>query len=211
MPTIIMDPCYYTRIGLASHMMAKGIESNNINPVEGIDGLTFSCERMNPGVVFISEECFIKDPEASWHIKNIIEKYPKTLFFIFMNLTNSHFEDYLCARKNLILTSKSIKTATLDSLLYNYFSQRMSTTPRQINRTAICPLALSQRESNMLKMWMSGHNTTQISDQMQIKAKTVSSHKGNIKRKIKTQNKQVIYHVIRLMDNVTSGIYVDMR
>ncbi|ECR9055533.1 transcriptional regulator RcsA, partial [Salmonella enterica] len=44
-----------------------------------------------------------------------------------------------------------------------------------------------------------------------IKAKTVSYHKGNIKRKIKTHNKQVIYHVVRLTDNVTNGIFVNMR
>jgi LuxR family capsular biosynthesis transcriptional activator len=73
------------------------------------------------------------------------------------------------------------------------------------------PVRLSQTESNMLRMWMSGHDTIQISDVMQIKAKTVSSHKGNIKRKIKTHNKQVIYHVVRLTDTVTSGIYVNAR
>jgi len=37
----------------------------------------------------------------------------------------------------------------------------------------------------MLRMWMAGQGTIQISDQMNIKAKTVSSHKGNIKRKLK--------------------------
>lgn len=72
-------------------------------------------------------------------------------------------------------------------------------------------LSLSRTESFMLRMWMSGQGTIQISDQMNIKAKTVSSHKGNIKRKIKTHNKQVIYHVVRLTDNVTNGIYVNMR
>ncbi|MGV8577851.1 LuxR C-terminal-related transcriptional regulator [Pseudomonas aeruginosa] len=50
-----------------------------------------------------------------------------------------------------------------------------------------------------------------MSDQMQIKAKTVSSHKGNIKRKIKTHNKQIIYHVVRLTDTLTSGIFVNSR
>ncbi|MGP0939355.1 LuxR C-terminal-related transcriptional regulator, partial [Serratia sp. CY74664] len=55
-------------------------------------------------------------------------------------------------------------------------------------------VTLSQTESNMLRMWMSGQGTIQISDQMQIKAKTVSSHKGNIKRKIKTHNKQITFH-----------------
>ena len=72
-------------------------------------------------------------------------------------------------------------------------------------------LSLSRTESSMLRMWMAGQGTIQISDQMNIKAKTVSSHKGNIKRKIKTHNKQVIYHVVRLTDNVTNGIFVNMR
>ncbi|EKA6837941.1 transcriptional regulator RcsA, partial [Salmonella enterica] len=72
-------------------------------------------------------------------------------------------------------------------------------------------LSLSRTESSMLRMWMEGQGTIQISDRMNIKAKTVSSYKGNIKRKIKTHNKQVIYHVVRLTDNVTNGIFVNMR
>lgn len=60
-------------------------------------------------------------------------------------------------------------------------------------------------------MWMAGHGTSQISTQMNIKAKTVSSHKGNIKKKIQTHNKQVIYHIVRLTENITSGIQVNMR
>jgi DNA-binding NarL/FixJ family response regulator len=55
----------------------------------------------------------------------------------------------------------------------------------------------------MLQMWMAGHGTSQISTQMNIKAKTVSSHKGNIKKKIQTHNKQVIYHIVRLTENIT--------
>jgi len=211
MPTIIMDPCHFTRVGLAGYMTAKGIKSKNVNPVSGIDRLRACCEQMQPGVVFINEDCFINEPHASQHIRNIIVQHPDTLFFIFMTLSNNHFDDYLCVRENLIITSKSVRTATLDSLLYRYFQQRMCPTPRHIDMANISPLTLSQTESNMLRMWMSGHDTIQISDRMQIKAKTVSSHKGNIKRKIKTHNKQVIYHVVRLMDNVTSGIYVNPR
>lgn len=211
MPTIIMDPCNYTRTGLASYVIAKGIKNKNVNLINGIDKLQSSCEQINPGLVFINEDCFYNDPEASCHIKDTIVQNPETLFLIFMTLSNNHFEDYLYARKNLVISSKSIKTATLDSLLQNYFHQRLSTMPRQPVRMNICPLTLSQTESNMLKMWMSGDDTIQISDKMQIKAKTVSSHKGNIKRKIKTHNKQVIHHVVRLMDNLTNGIYVNVR
>ncbi|RWR03925.1 capsule biosynthesis protein CapA [[Pantoea] beijingensis] len=211
MPTIIMDSCSYTRLGLMDYMALKGIKKKNIFSVNDIDQLFSRCQQVKPGVVFINEECFIHEADASQRIRSIIMQHPDTLFFIFMAIANIHFEEYLYVRKNLIITSKSVKSSTLDNLLVSYFQKKLSSPPRLSSGYDINPLTLSQTESNMLKMWMSGHDTIQISDKMQIKAKTVSSHKGNIKRKIKTHNKQVIYHVVRLTDNVTSGIYVNVR
>lgn len=211
MPTIIMDPCNYTRVGLINYLTTKGIKDKNITQVNDTDRLHSRCQQLQPGVVFINEDCFINEPEASQRIRNAIGQNPDTLFFIFMAISNSHFEEYLYVRKNLIITSKSIKPATLDQLLAAYLQQRITSSSRHSSGKEVHPLTLSQTESNMLRMWMSGHDTSEISDQMQIKVKTVSSHKGNIKRKIKTHNKQVIYHVVRLMDNVTSGIYVNVR
>ncbi|WP_275556174.1 transcriptional regulator RcsA [Mixta sp. Marseille-Q2659] len=211
MPTIIMDSCSYTRLGLMDYMATKGIKKKNISSVNDIEQLQIKCQQLKPGVVFINEECFIHEADSSERIRNIILQHPDTLFFIFMAIANIHFEEYLYVRKNLIITSKSVKSATLDKLLSSYLQKKASANTRISSGIDANPLTLSQTESNMLKMWMSGHDTIQISDKMQIKAKTVSSHKGNIKRKIKTHNKQVIYHVVRLTDNVTSGIYVNVR
>ncbi|EAM5489306.1 transcriptional regulator RcsA, partial [Salmonella enterica subsp. indica] len=108
---------------------------------------------------------------------------------------------------NLLISSKSIKPDSLDTILGDILKKESG-----ISGTINLPtLSLSRTESSMLRMWMEGQGTIQISDRMNIKAKTVSSHKGNIKRKIKTHNKQVIYHVVRLTDNVTNGIFVNMR
>ncbi|EDB1533474.1 transcriptional regulator RcsA, partial [Salmonella enterica] len=110
-------------------------------------------------------------------------------------------------RKNLLISSKSIKPDSLDTILGDILKKESG-----ISGTINLPtLSLSRTESSMLRMWMEGQGTIQISDRMNIKAKTVSYHKGNIKRKIKTHNKQVIYHVVRLTDNVTNGIFVNMR
>lgn len=106
-----------------------------------------------------------------------------------------------------MISSKSIKPESLDTILGDILKKESG-----ISGTINLPtLSLSRTESSMLRMWMEGQGTIQISDRMNIKAKTVSSHKGNIKRKIKTHNKQVIYHVVRLTDNVTNGIFVNMR
>lgn len=106
-----------------------------------------------------------------------------------------------------MISSKSIKPDSLDTIFGDILKKESG-----ISGTINLPtLSLSRTESSMLRMWMEGQGTIQISDRMNIKAKTVSSHKGNIKRKIKTHNKQVIYHVVRLTDNVTNGIFVNMR
>ena len=207
MSTIIMDLCSYTRLGLTGYLLSRGVKKREINDIETVDDLAIACDSQRPSVVFINEDCFIHDASYSQHIKHIINQHHNTLFIVFMAIANVHFDEYLLVRKNLLISSKSIKPESLDDILGDILKKETTITSFLNMPT----LSLSRTESSMLRMWMAGQGTIQISDQMNIKAKTVSSHKGNIKRKIKTHNKQVIYHVVRLTDNVTNGIFVNMR
>lgn len=207
MSTIIMDLCSYTRLGLTGYLLSRGVKKREINDIETVDDLAIACDSQRPSVVFINEDCFIHDASNSQRIKHIINQHPNTLFIVFMVIANVHFDEYLLVRKNLLISSKSIKPESLDDILGDILKKETTITSFLNMPT----LSLSRNESSMLRMWMAGQGTIQISDQMNIKAKTVSSHKGNIKRKIKTHNKQVIYHVVRLTDNVTNGIFVNMR
>ncbi|EHY1910160.1 transcriptional regulator RcsA [Escherichia coli] len=207
MSTIIMDLCSYTRLGLTGYLLSRGVKKREINDIETVDDLAIACDSQRPSVVFINEDCFIHDASNSQRIKHIINQHPNTLFIVFMAIANVHFDEYLLVRKNLLISSKSIKPESLDDILDDILKKETTITSFLNMPT----LSLSRTESSMLRMWMAGQGTIQISDQMNIKAKTVSSHKGNIKRKIKTHNKQVIYHVVRLTDNVTNGIFVNMR
>ncbi|HCN0650907.1 TPA: transcriptional regulator RcsA [Escherichia coli] len=207
MSTIIMDLCSYTRLGLTGYLLSRGVKKREINDIETVDDLAIACDSQRPSVVFINEDCFIHDASNSQRIKHIINQHPNTLFIVFMAIANVHFDEYLLVRKNLLISSKSIKPESLDDILGDILKKETTITSFLNMPT----LSLSRTESSMLRMWRAGQGTIQISDQMNIKAKTVSSHKGNIKRKIKTHNKQVIYHVVRLTDNVTNGIFVNMR
>ncbi|HBI2828482.1 TPA: transcriptional regulator RcsA [Escherichia coli] len=207
MSTIIMDLCSYTRLGLTGYLLSRGVKKREINDIETVDDLAIACDSQRPSVVFINEDCFIHDASNSQRIKHIINQHPNTLFIVFMAIANVHFDEYLLVRKNLLISSKSIKPESLDDILGDILKKETTITSFLNMPT----LSLSRTESSMLRMWMAGQGTIHISDQMNIKAKTVSSHKGNIKRKIKTHNKQVIYHVVRLTDNVTNGIFVNMR
>lgn len=207
MSTIIMDLCSYTRLGLTGYLLSRGVKKREINDIETVDDLAIACDLQRPSVVFINEDCFTHDASNSQRIKHIINQHPNTLFIVFMAIANVHFDEYLLVRKNLLISSKSIKPESLDDILGDILKKETTITSFLNMPT----LSLSRTESSMLRMWMAGQGTIQISDQMNIKAKTVSSHKGNIKRKIKTHNKQVIYHVVRLTDNVTNGIFVNMR
>ncbi len=208
MSTIIMDLCSYTRLGLTGYLLSRGVKRRQIHALETTDALSSAFIEHQPDVVFINEDCFIHDQQNSLKIKQIINQNPRTLFIVFMAIANIHFDEYLLVRDNLLISSKSITPETLDHLLGEYLIKNKNPLSTAIK---LPTLSLSHTESSMLRMWMSGQDTIEISGQMNIKAKTVSSHKGNIKRKIKTHNKQVIYHVVRLADNVTNGIYVNMR
>lgn len=207
MSTIIMDLCSFTRLGLTGYLTSRGVKKREIAEVQSALNLKAMCEASRPAVVFINEDCFIHHEESNQLVRQIISQYPATLFIIFMSLANIHFDHYLLVRKNLLVCSKSLTEKDLDDILAN----RLKYENYRAARINIPTLTLSQTESNMLQMWMAGHGTSHISAQMNIKAKTVSSHKGNIKKKIQTHNKQVIYHIVRLTENITSGIHVNLR
>ncbi len=207
MSTMIMDLCSYTRLGLTGYLTSRGIKKQEIVEVNSAADLQKHCTSCCPAVVFLNEDCFVHDDESNGIIRQIITQNPATLFVIFMSLANIHFDRYLRVRKNLLISSKSITPKDLDVILVNYLKYKNTS----VGQLTLPTLSLSKTESNMLQMWMVGHGTSQISTQMNIKAKTVSSHKGNIKKKIQTHNKQVIYHIVRLTENITSGIQVNMR
>ncbi|EPV7996919.1 transcriptional regulator RcsA [Klebsiella pneumoniae] len=207
MSTMIMDLCSYTRLGLTGYLTSRGIKKQEIVEVNSAADLQKHCTSCCPAVVFLNEDCFVHDDESNGIIRQIITQNPATLFVIFMSLANIHFDRYLRVRKNLLISSKSITPKDLDVILVNYLKYKNTS----VGQLTLPTLSLSKTESNMLQMWMAGHGTSQISTQMNIKAKTVSSHKGNIKKKIQTHNKQVIYHIVRQTENITSGIQVNMR
>lgn len=188
MSTMIMDLCSYTRLGLTGYLTSRGIKKQEIVEVNSAADLQKHCTSCCPAVVFLNEDCFVHDDESNGIIRQIITQNPATLFVIFMSLANIHFDRYLRVRKNLLISSKSITPKDLDVILVNYLKYKNTS----VGQLTLPTLSLSKTESNMLQMWMAGHGTSQISTQMNIKAKTVSSHKGNIKKKIQTHNKQVM-------------------
>lgn len=188
MSTMIMDLCSYTRLGLTGYLTSRGIKKQEIVEVNNAADLQKHCTSCCPAVVFLNEDCFVHDDESNGIIRQIITQNPATLFVIFMSLANIHFDRYLRVRKNLLISSKSITPKDLDVILVNYLKYKNTS----VGQLTLPTLSLSKTESNMLQMWMAGHGTSQISTQMNIKAKTVSSHKGNIKKKIQTHNKQVM-------------------
>lgn len=124
MSTIIMDLCSYTRLGLTGYLLSRGVKKREINDIETVDDLAIACDSQRPSVVFINEDCFIHDASYSQHIKHIINQHPNTLFIVFMAIANVHFDEYLLVRKNLLISSKSIKPESLDDILGDILKKR---------------------------------------------------------------------------------------
>ena len=76
-------------------------------------------------------------PPNSQHIKQIINQHPKTLFIVFMAIANIHFDEYLLVRKNLLISSKSIKPESLDDILGDYLNKEVKNVGRLTYPTII--------------------------------------------------------------------------
>lgn len=206
MSSLIVDKCYYTQLALHSLLQLNGQHPKDILSLKDIDELQATCNSLTPEIIFVNEDCFTSDAQSGHVLREVIDAHPGTLFFVFISKENLNYQNYVPIRKNIIILSKSIRTATIYQLIaHNLLLVRSAETEQPLDLT---PVSLSRTESSILKMWMSGLNTQNISQHLNIKQKTVASHKGNIKRKVKTQNKQAIYHVVKLTDILTSGMFV---
>lgn len=184
----------------------NGLQQNDILSLEGMKALQDTCTTLSPDLIFINEDCFTFNPATGDVLRAFISAHPNTLFFIFISKENLNYQNYIPIRNNIIILSKSIRTQCVYRLIEHYLHVEKSTA--RTEKLDLTPVCLSRTEADILKMWMSGHNTLHIAQHLNIKEKTVSSHKGNIKRKVKTQNKQAIYHVMKLTDTLTSGVFV---
>lgn len=99
---------------------------------------------------------------------------------------------------NLIICSKEIKKTTLGALL----SPNLLSTNIAENA---CNFSLSPTELILASLWVQGMAVEGIASTLGITAKTVSSHKCNIKRKLRTHNMQVIYNIVRLSEMLLPG------
>ncbi|MGC6388354.1 transcriptional regulator RcsA [Ewingella sp. S1.OA.A_B6] len=206
MSSLIVDNCHYTQLALQSLLQINGLKNKDIVSLSHINELQTACHNSSPDIIFINEDCFTYDPAMGEVLRKVINNHPDTLFFIFISKENLNYQNYIPIRNNIIILSKSIQTRLVYRLIEH--TLRVGETSANAEVLDLTPISLSRTEADILKMWMSGHNTLHISQHLNIKEKTVSSHKGNIKRKVKTQNKQTIYHVVKLTDALTSGMFV---
>lgn len=206
MSCVIIDPCNFTQLGLRDHLLSHRLPSHCFSGLETPQQLREILNQTAPRLVFISCHCFDEFSPECDEIQSIISGYPQTLFVVFMSLPDSHFTGFVYLRENIIVVSKALTGESLNRLLAPHLFN-LTRTQRRLRKPIDQPVALSRAESEMLKMWMSGYNTAQISTLMKIKAKTISSHKGNIRKKINTQNIQAIHQLIKISDTLTSGIF----
>lgn len=208
MNIVVIDHCKYTQLGMRLYL-SEIIENNDqITLLNDVDTLTTVFSQLTPGIVFLSEQYVNNNeqPFAGSDLQSLIFRYPDTLFCILMSMSVTEFNEIIHIKDNVIIASKAIKASEIEQLV-----QLRTTTHFKIRDSGQFKrlFSLSKTEYDMVRMWMAGIDTSAMCQKMNIKPKTLSSHKGNIKRKIKTHNKKVIYQVIRLTEMLTPELLIN--
>ncbi|QCR37243.1 transcriptional regulator RcsA [Nissabacter sp. SGAir0207] len=204
MSAIIVDQCHFTRLALLTTLLEMSQPSQDVLAVKTLADLHDNMALVQPQVVFINEACFCRQPESATRLRQMIAAAPQVQFVIFIDREPLHYREFVAIGPNIVLLPKTARPHTLRPFL-------ALACPEHAVAPPAAPLSLSASEHRVLAMWMAGQPTPAISARLNIHRKTVSLYKGNIKRKVGSQSKQVIHHVARLVEQLTNGIPIQPR
>lgn len=176
----------------------------NIYTLNDVLKLDMLCNKITPDIVIISQR-YMHMQDNDPILKTLIERLPRTFFLIFIGNKNIVYNAVIPIKSNVIVTSKYLAVDGFTKLFRQFSGQEKYSITNATKRWS--PLRFSKTEKQILSMWMAGENTKTICDQLNIKDKTLSSHKINIKRKTIAENKQIIYYILKIAGSVTDDLY----
>lgn len=203
MTAFILDHCVFTRSAMRSLLTDSGVRGN-IYTLNDVLKLNTLCHRIIPDIVIISQR-YMHAKDNGHILKTLIERLPHTFFLIFIGNENIVYNAVVPLKSNVIVTSKFLAVDGFTQLFRHFAGQERSPIASRAKRCT--PLRFSKTEKQILAMWMAGENTKAICAHLNIKDKTLSSHKINIKRKTNADNKLIIYYILQIAGSVTDDLY----
>lgn len=202
MSYIILNKCDYFSRGLKNVINEAGGKKKDIYQLDNLSGCTRLLQQGNAQIIFLCESGYSTESERE-EIKSLIALNPETLFIIFMRVVHSSFEDYIYIKPNVIVMAQNVAIGTVKNVIT---SNRLKNNAQNAGHYPAdeAPLSFSKRESEILNLWMEERSSVEISEHINIKLKTVLSHKNNLKKKSKSKRTKVLFQIINLARSLTT-------
>lgn len=201
MSVLIIDTCSYTIEGIRSCFNQGRRGEKVIANISSTTEFSRLFRHAGPRLVIINDSFFTDSNFCLNELKSITLNNRLVLFVIFVASLNIRYQELVLLDDNVVVCSKEINKLTLKTLLSpGFFSSPIA--------NEICRFTLSPAEKLLINFWMSGAGTDRISKSLNISSKTVSTHKGNIKRKLRTHNMQVIYNIVKLAEVLLPDVFI---
>lgn len=202
MSYIILNKCDYFSRGLATVLNEAGAGERDIHYSAELSSCAQMLQQGTARITFLSESDYTTATE--WDdIKSQVFSYPETLFIIFMRVAHASFDDYVYIKSNVIVMAQNVAVDVLKNIIINHRLTK-STPPTALIADERIPLSFSKRESEILTLWMAQRSSVEISEHINIKLKTVLSHKNNLRRKSKSRRTKVLFQIINLARSLTA-------
>ncbi|MFG1172068.1 LuxR C-terminal-related transcriptional regulator [Erwiniaceae bacterium CAU 1747] len=201
MSYIILNKCDYFSHGLKSIINEAGGKKRDIHLLDNLAHFARLLQEGSTQIAFICESVYKTEHDRE-AIKKLIAMNPQTLFIIFMRVVHSSFEDYIYIQPNVVIMAKNVSIGTVKNLISTN-KLKQSSLPAGLYPADETPLSFSKRESEILNLWMKERSSVEISEHINIKLKTVLSHKNNLKKKSKSRRTTVLFQIINLAKSLT--------
>nr|WP_314262896.1 LuxR C-terminal-related transcriptional regulator [uncultured Moellerella sp.] len=189
MKILIIDDCYYTRLGITEYLSKNNdlefVSVNNINDA------TYYVINDNPTVILVNLTYYCHYSDFCPILKSFFKIAGNKRFYIYIDAPYPFTDKPVLLKDNCFLMSKNIIAKTLDRLVSDTLQiEHVSQLTNELNSSIF-----SYQEQNIINNWMNETPNHVISKRLGISNSTVYSHKRHITAKVFVKNRIELFFI----------------
>lgn len=173
---LIIDRCYYSRIGLESGLQQSGSLSTLLfTSLNSLFLAKAHVERWQPHLVLADFTGFQQDPQQTWFLPALIRACEQRSILVHLSTGSVSTER---------VWSKTLPLEAIKQRMIRTLNNNANINPLRI----VTPL-LTRQEEKVQSLWLTGYSNQDIASEMKISEKTVYTYKRNIRQKLNVENR----------------------
>lgn len=192
MKILVIDECYYTRLGITEYLS----KNKNLHFISTgcLDEAMNFINKKSPSIVLVNLTYYCHYSNYCPTLRDLLISSNNTRFYIYINAPYPQTDNPLLLKDNFFILSKSIIVKTLDRVISDY--EQIEKIAKLANNTESS--IFTAKEQSIINNWMNETPNHIISKKLGISNSTVYSQKRHITSKVFVKNRIELFFIYNI-------------